>query len=122
MLEPLFNKVAGLQVCLQVCNFIKKRLQYGCFPVNIAKFLRPPFLKIICERLLLDSFLSDNRNIFTREVLSCSKSLILFDYLQIRNVSNDSPEAFDLTDKPYYHRQQEESKDSIVLLKSRDLQ
>ena len=25
---------------LQACNFTKKRLQHGCFPVNIAKFLR----------------------------------------------------------------------------------
>ena len=32
MLESLFNRVAG-----QACNFIKKRLQHRCFPVNIAK-------------------------------------------------------------------------------------
>ena len=30
-----------------------KRLQRGCFSVNIAKFLRTPNLKDICERLLL---------------------------------------------------------------------
>ena len=36
----LFNKVASLQTY----NFIKKRLQHGCFPVNIAKFLRRAFL------------------------------------------------------------------------------
>ena len=24
---------------LQACNFIKRRLQHRCFPVNIAKFL-----------------------------------------------------------------------------------
>ena len=30
--EISFNKVAGLQAC----NFIKKRLQLRCFPVNIA--------------------------------------------------------------------------------------
>ena len=34
-------KVAGLQAC----NFIKKRLQHRRFPVNIAKFVRNPFLK-----------------------------------------------------------------------------
>ena len=28
---------------LEACSFIKKRLQYMCFPVNIAKFLRTPF-------------------------------------------------------------------------------
>ena len=35
-LESLFNKVGGLKTC----NFIKKRLQHSCFPMNIAKFLR----------------------------------------------------------------------------------
>ena len=40
MLESLFNKAAALQAC----NFIKKRLQHRCFPVNIAKFLRTPIL------------------------------------------------------------------------------
>ena len=45
----LFNKVAGLQVC----NFIKKRLQHNCFPVKFVKFLRTHILKNICKRLLL---------------------------------------------------------------------
>ena len=36
-----FNKVAGLWAC----NFIKKRLQHRCFPVNIVKFLRAPILR-----------------------------------------------------------------------------
>ena len=49
MLESLFNKVAGLQVR----NFIKKRLQHSWFTVNIAKILRAPILKNICEQLLL---------------------------------------------------------------------
>ena len=35
------------------CNFIKKRLQHKCFPVNIAKFLRTPILTNICERRFL---------------------------------------------------------------------
>ena len=34
VLESLFNKGAGIQAC----NFIKKRFQQECFPVNIAKF------------------------------------------------------------------------------------
>ena len=38
----------------QICNFIKKRLQRRCFPVNIAKLLRTSILKNICERLLLN--------------------------------------------------------------------
>ena len=41
----LFNKVEGLQVC----NCIKKRFQHRCFPLNIAKFLKTPILKNICE-------------------------------------------------------------------------
>ena len=38
----LFNKV-----------FNKMQLLHRCFPVNIAKLLRTPILKNICERLLL---------------------------------------------------------------------
>ena len=34
VLQSLFNKVADLQSS----NFIKKRLQYRCFPVKFAKF------------------------------------------------------------------------------------
>ena len=49
MLQSLFNNVAGLRVC----NFIKKRLQHRCFPVNFAKFSGRPNLKNICERLIL---------------------------------------------------------------------
>ena len=37
-------------------NFINKRLYHKCFPVNIAKILRTPILKNICERLLLNVF------------------------------------------------------------------
>ena len=49
LFESLSNKVPGLQAC----NFIKKRLQHRCFPVNIAKRLRTSILKNICERLFL---------------------------------------------------------------------
>ena len=41
------NKNAGLQCW----NFIKKRLLHRFFPVNIARFLRTPVFKSICERL-----------------------------------------------------------------------
>ena len=37
MLEPFLNKFAR--------NFIKKRLEHRCFPVNIVKFLRTAFLQ-----------------------------------------------------------------------------
>ena len=48
----------SLSNCFQVCNFIKKRLQHRCFPVNIAKFLKTPNLKNIWERLLMHVILS----------------------------------------------------------------
>ena len=42
-----------LQSLFKAYNFIEKRLQHRCFPVNIAKLLRTPILKNICEWLLL---------------------------------------------------------------------
>ena len=38
-MESLFNKYAGLQVC----NFIKKRIERRCLSENITKFLRTTF-------------------------------------------------------------------------------
>ena len=43
-----FNKVAE-SCCLQHCRFIKKRLQYRCFSVNIVIFLRTRIMKNICK-------------------------------------------------------------------------
>ena len=48
VLESLFNKAAALQVC----NFIKKRLQHRCFPVIIAKFLRVPIFEFIKKNFI----------------------------------------------------------------------
>ena len=62
VLESLFNNVAGLKAC----NFIKKRLQHRCFPVNIAKFLRTLILKSIWEGL----FHMDNNNYFIDSYIS----------------------------------------------------
>ena len=47
--EVFYTKAANF---LQACNFIKKRLEHSCFPVNIAKMLRTAILKNICQRLL----------------------------------------------------------------------
>ena len=55
VLKYLFDKVAGLNVC----NFIKKRLQHKCFPVKFAKCLRITILENICERLFLYLFLDE---------------------------------------------------------------
>ena len=38
--QSLFNNIGDLQTC----NFIKKRLQHGCFPVNILKVSGTVFL------------------------------------------------------------------------------
>ena len=38
---------------LFLINFIKKRLPYRCFPVKLAKILKTPILKNICEGLCL---------------------------------------------------------------------
>ena len=48
VMESLSDEVADLKVCN-----IKKRLQHGCFPMNIAKSLRTSILKIIYKWLLL---------------------------------------------------------------------
>ena len=48
-----FNKIASLQVR----TFLKKKkMPTQVFPVDIAKFLRLPILKNICEQLLPDYF------------------------------------------------------------------
>ena len=38
----------------KACNFIKKKLQHMCFPVNIAKFSETPISKNICEQLFVN--------------------------------------------------------------------
>ena len=38
------------------CKFLKKGLQYKCFPVKFAKLFRIPILRNICKRLLLEVF------------------------------------------------------------------
>ena len=49
------RKTPVLELCWKIwaCNLIKKKLQYGCFPLKFAKFLRTPILNNICQRLLL---------------------------------------------------------------------
>ena len=68
VLESLFDKALGLKACDSIkkslrhrcfpMKFAKSSVKEGlqglqCFPVNIAKFLRTPILKNICERLFL---------------------------------------------------------------------
>ena len=53
-----FANFTGKHLCWSVFlkvrkNFVKKILQHRCFSVKLAKFLRTPTLKNICQRLLL---------------------------------------------------------------------
>ena len=66
MLESRFDKAAGPQVN----NFIEKRLQHRCFPVNIAKFLRTSILKKICEWVRLNRVLCVSRKAFMEGLFS----------------------------------------------------
>ena len=55
-IKKLFSKILQYSyentvLYFQSCNFIKKRFQHRCFPVNIAKFFRAPVLKNVWERL-----------------------------------------------------------------------
>ena len=55
-----FTKFTGKHLCwslflskspgLEAFNFIKKRLQHRCFPVNFVKFIKTPILKNIYKR------------------------------------------------------------------------
>ena len=54
MLEFLINNVAG-----KTCNFIKRRLQHRCFPMNIAKFLSTTSFIEHLWRLLLNIWNDD---------------------------------------------------------------
>ena len=51
--KKLFLKIFVIRTGkLQACNFIKRRLQHKCFPLNTATFVRTSILKNICWRLL----------------------------------------------------------------------
>ena len=84
MLESLFKKVAGLKAC----NFIKKRPQHRCFPVNITKLLILLILKNICERLLFDFF---NGSLLHRHEGSRSR---LYDGVRLQGLSHRSSFLF----------------------------
>ena len=58
----------------KTCNFLKKRLQHRCFPVNITKFLRTFILMKICEQLLLPSLLL-TVNISSKGLVSALNSI-----------------------------------------------
>ena len=53
-----FAVVTRKHLCCSL--YLIKFFQHRCFPVNVAKFLRTPILKNICERLLLNVVFSSN--------------------------------------------------------------
>ena len=52
-----FSEFTGKHLCHSLCLglqlYLKKRLWHRCFPVNLEKFLRTPFLQNTSGRLLL---------------------------------------------------------------------
>ena len=49
VLKPLFNEVAGFRLATS----LKRDSSHWCIPEKLAKFLRTPILKNMCERLIL---------------------------------------------------------------------
>ena len=74
--------------CLKAYNFIKKRFQHRCFPMNIAKFLRALFLQNTC----CVCFCLKIRNVFR----SIDKSGLRHRYLPV-NCTKFFRTAFDKT-------------------------
>ena len=97
VLESLFNKSAGLQVC----NFMKKRLQHRCFPVNIAKYLRTAFyIDYLWWLLLMYQFLQTysgfiaskkSKNCALFSIRKCKRTFlgdtVLKNYFPVRKIS-----------------------------------
>ena len=89
MLESLFNKAA----VPQVNNFIEKRLQHRCFPVNIVKFLGTCILKKICERVRLNKVYMYHTKVlkrlyFRKIILTVSTHLLIVKRLLLKVYSN----------------------------------
>ena len=60
-----FNKIA----VLKACNFIKKKLQHRCFPVNIAKFLRTAFYRTPLLAPAKLSLLNPKKKLFNKSLV-----------------------------------------------------
>ena len=61
--------------CLRPATLLKKRLWHRCFPVNLAKFLRTPFLQNTSGRLLLQKSIAKNIS-FEVMKYTCFHSLV----------------------------------------------
>ena len=84
MPESLSSKVAGLRT--------NKRLRHKCFPVKLAKFLRTPILKNICQRLLLSHL---SKLFFIEKVLTIffvETRIRLYDNQKSKSLATPSPD------------------------------
>ena len=77
-----FNKVA----VLKSCNFIKKRLQYRCFPVNIEEFSRTSFF-IENHRWLLLSLINAKRYRNGVNWLRSSVFTVNFEHMTVSSIA-----------------------------------
>ena len=71
------------------CNFITKRLQHKCFPVNIGKLLRTPTLNNISVRMLL-KLLQEVivQDFLSAESLSNHTDLLILQKYQLLSIQN----------------------------------
>ena len=69
MWESLFYKV---------CNFTKKTPTLDVFSVNIAKFLRAPILKDICEQLFLHLQFEKDNHFFQFCLVKAQRSYFVY--------------------------------------------
>ena len=62
----------GEPILLPRTSFIKKKLWHRCFPVNLAKFLRTPFLTEHLRWLLLKYLLQERIFLYDWLLVNCS--------------------------------------------------
>ena len=67
VLESRFSRLPGLKAC----NFIKKRIQHSCFPVNIAQFLRTAIFIEHLRWLPLNNYLHTRNTLESRKFRRC---------------------------------------------------
>ena len=63
----------------EACNFIKKRLWHGCFPVNFVEFLGTPFLTEQLRWLLLN-----DKQLPFQELLDKEKFVSIHKYYELK--------------------------------------
>ena len=80
----------------QTCNFIKKRLQHKCVPMNIAKFLKTPFFKEHRKCLILFSFSSLQKTVYL-SFLTCFVSINIWCCLVDESASTFNSMGFSVT-------------------------